>query len=1090
MNFLDNNRDAGEAAGEAATAAGAVTTLTAAQLEQLLQAQTNNLEQLFTNQMATLQANLEASMEAKMEAKMQEAERNLKQFMKDSMEDDDDDDGKEQKESELHELRDHIVKMEQSMSQFTSMGMSLDDRTGLQMEGDQQQQQQQQASPTKEMPAPITAGTTTTTSSTGLERILEDTCESLESMVEQRMTQLLEHVEESIQESMRRQRKRSNSMDTSGHQMMRQNQQSFAELLTQKMQALEQFIDNRHAELGAYYSSNSAKLHKLVVETMNAKEALTKEELEAALDARMNEEDDEDEEDEEEGNGDNNGDDAAGQETKEGDEDDGEMEDNEEGEGQGEGEETQEEEPIEEPTLSIISEKMENLLKERFQDLEHILENRSSELEAYTSSANDRLKSDLLELINYNFAQQRRRESAPTPAPAAAPASASAPATAALSPDLQQALEKLIELMTLQASTSDLEEQIQLKLQSIGGGDGEGAVTTASRRNVVTAVTDTSALEERIEKLEALIKSSLVSGREKKTKKSMGLAEKLDEGKETAKAKSSYMDVSVDGTQVSNKMKEVHDTDNDEGDDDDDNKESDDDASNGEQDTSETSGGRNRVKSFMDTLNNWKQINQKQEGVRGGNVSDDDDDNGSNADVSVDSSVDNIDKSKTRGAKAKPSKMEKAVMEGLEMIEVRLGNLEDKVVKLAQRPTAPKLDDIEEMVVNCHETLKSDLQQWIIEQQEESDAALEGNEVSDESNVKRRNSLGAEKSQEEALNKLRLTHINNKLEAIEKAVAQNKTLLEDYQSRAPMAPAASLPRELPMQQNLGQSSAELERKIMSRVENMDKSVQSKLEEIFQEVQSTKSRGDLQDLTVKDQNAIIKAIQDRLRDVEIAITKQLKEQIPDYGMAKSLIAENLEEMRQIVSEVAISEVELLKTQLGVAEEAEQEALHAVVVLREQLEESKQQHHFEAHAHIPPATQAEGYGNFFSFAPSKESAAQGGGPQRFRSRKMSLGQQSNVSTISQHSAGRYGNIPDGKSKSNKSPQEKIEDWRSQFLDLEDKSTDLRTLYGQLRGQDPEEWLDNVQKRNAQMQKTPAKSSLKRNSKFVKGESKEEI
>jgi hypothetical protein len=202
----------------------------------------------------------------------------------------------------------------------------------------------------------------------------------------------------------------------------------------------------------------------------------------------------------------------------------------------------------------------------------------------------------------------------------------------------------------------------------------------------------------------------------------------------------------------------------------------------------------------------------------------------------------------------------------------------------------------------------------------------------------------------------------------------------------------------------------LEQKILRHLDTSDKSVQFKLDEIYAELQHRPNRrleeADLAWMSKEDQSAIAEAIKARLQEMQQAITTQLKESIPDYGNAKSVIGESLEEMRQIVSEVAISEVELLKTQLGVAAEAEQEALHALVILREQLEESKEQ---ERRAHysnlsMPPAAAAQPASSLFNFgalarlgiassnvpAPHHRASAIS---ERYRPRQMSIGHQSN-------------------------------------------------------------------------------------------------
>lgn len=220
----------------------------------------------------------------------------------------------------------------------------------------------------------------------------------------------------------------------------------------------------------------------------------------------------------------------------------------------------------------------------------------------------------------------------------------------------------------------------------------------------------------------------------------------------------------------------------------------------------------------------------------------------------------------------------------------------------------------------------------------------------------------------------------------------------------------------------------LEKAILKRVDHLDSSVQFKLDEIYQEV--TKSSHEL------DQGPLVEAIDNHMTNMENTIADQLKEHIPDYGMAKSLISENLEEIKQIVSEVSISEVELLKTQLSVAEEAEQEALHAIVYLKDQLEDIKRDETF-----------GKIMGGIVTDRYSKASTMSGG------VRKMSLGAQSALSYegIQQgsQSRGLSLGIPKGGNKT-LSGIAKVDEWKRVFVDIEDKSTGLRNMYNQLREQ----------------------------------------
>ncbi|CAB9527225.1 expressed unknown protein (Partial), partial [Seminavis robusta] len=123
-----------------------------------------------------------------------------------------------------------------------------------------------------------------------------------------------------------------------------------------------------------------------------------------------------------------------------------------------------------------------------------------------------------------------------------------------------------------------------------------------------------------------------------------------------------------------------------------------------------------------------------------------------------------------------------------------------------------------------------------------------------------------------------------------------------------------------------------------------------------------------------------------------------------------------------------------------------------------------------------------------------------PERYRHRKMSIGQQSNVSALSHPHHGSAGSLWSHPNNMNtyvtsgkrKSPQQKLEDWKSQVASLEDKATDLRTLYSQLREQDEDEWLSTSEQHRDNMSPTegsaPVEAGFTPGSRFAGGESKE--
>ena len=1025
-------------------------TLTVDQLQDLLQAQTTSLEQLVTNQIAHLQEHLESTMDQKLQSKFDEAEASLKQFMKESMEDDDDDTNQD-----LVFIKDHVLQMEQSM---TANGLMESPAT---MKGSAPSTS---FSKTATTPAAATTPNHTTSDNDSdnnlviLEQILQQTCQRMEESLDDHMAQMMTQVDEklaSLSSSSSRSIKRSPSLDQSNHSVSnRATSQQYEDALSRHMATMEQFIDSRHSELEAYYSSASDKLHKLVAETIQDvsyryKGGVTKAELEAVLDARMMDGGSDDDEDDDNNN-----------------------------------------------------------------DHHHEKDHHNSHL----------------------LTPKKHPD-----------ATATTTTTMTTTKALEQLLQQQKEWIDLQTSTSALELQVQQKLQAFdaaqnNGGTSHGSTTASSSslqmihgkleslEKVVLAAMATSAVnssssERTKTKRQSNNKSSIMpsssssSSRRKSgttmddssskrasvseiADRMMGGGSSNKRGPSTTSTSThddAYMDVSVDGQRLR--------------------------SMNADLDESNKSGGSgSAVKSFMSTLNNWRDLNTKKEkGIREERTDEDEDDindidEGDDDDVISDSDNENNDVADGQSSKASSSVdssnhgddedniINKAVVKALVQLETKLDRVEGKVKELAKTANRSDsvngmtIDELEEMVSNANDTLKSDLKEWLLQQQDEltNSGQSESGQDTGADIIRRETPASSSRS----VSQDDLQQLRGKLNAIETVVTTNQELLQEHRQRE----VAPVPQELPLQRDIlmssSQSSAELERKILSHLDTMDKSVQFKLDEIFTELQGDEpasrrrgsDRSNLSVLSADDQTAIAKVIQSHFRGLEAAITAQLKESIPDYGMAKSLIGESLEEMRQIVSEVAISEVELLKTQLGVAEEAEQEALHAIIVLKGELEETKEQ---ERRAKTP-ARQSDSSGGLFSFGPLGNLAGALSGAQTQAQRTPRESMLSHVSGLSHNSAtGAMGyHVPQyvgsgAAFNKRKSPGQKLEGWKNQFADMEDKSTDLRTLYSQLRGQDAEDWLANEDQRNKMASKAtaaPAKSSLKPSGRYAAGESKE--
>ena len=1060
------------------------------QLQDLLQAQTASLEQLVTTQIANLQANLESTIDQKLESKIGQVEERMKQFMKDTVEADDGDDAdanRNEVNSSLAEIRDHVLQMEQSMAANGS----------------------------------ATGGASNNNSNSStevLQKTLLQACQRMEESLDDHMDQMTKQVDQRLVKQLALHKsstssssssasgkgnlKRTPSMDHSNHSqhtaassssMARVNQQ-LDDTLGKRLATMEQFIDTRHSELEAYYGSESSKLHKLVVQSIRDALIMTPSGSSGDGSARNNN-----------NNSHNHTNNNNSQQQQH--------------------------------APGVTKAEMEAILDAR-------MDNASSDSDSESDSDND----DSNNNNNNNNKKSSKSSKKDTTTKA-----------------LEQLLQQQKEWIDLQASTSELELQVQQKLQALEetqNNTGTGKKGRASLQKVhdkmdslekvVLAAMATSAFDlDNASKSKAQnsskrksSSSSQPSANKSKRSSATKTGRMLDESSSnnndskmrgTMSASSSratagqkqvplksnsqqsdddvYMDVSVDGQRLR--------------------------SMNADLDGSGKSGrAGGAVKSFMSTLDNWRDLNTKEKGIREHSNEDDIDDiddidehdgddiedvddhdvisdsdndidvtdnQSSRASLSVDSSMegdsgDEDDDDESGGDKG--SAANKTVIKALQQMETKMDRVEAKVKKLVKTLT---MDDLEEMVNNSNDTLKSDLKQWLLEQQDEynsSNGQLDGMDTSGNSRVKE-----ATVSQED------MVKMREKIEAIGAAVTTNQEFLQEIRRKD----AAPVPRELPLQKDImlgsNQSHAELERKILNHLDTMDKSVQFKLDEIFAELQDnssarrSSSASHLSVSSTLDQTAIVKVIQSQIRGIQAAITTELKESIPDYGMANSVISENLEEMRQIISEVAISEVELLKTQLGVAEEAEQEALHAIVVLKGQLEETKEQEHRSQYQKASRATSAQSTdssGGIFNFGAFGDLAGALRGTQRAQPprdgdayrRKLSM--ISHGSGYSRDSGGGLGYNLDHNQRYNgsssiplsskrKSPGQKLEGWKNQFADMEDKSSDLRNLYTQLRGQGAEEWLANSNNNNATATAAPTKSSLKPSGRFA-GETKE--
>ena len=1038
------------------------------QMQDLLRAQTASLEQLVTTQIANLQANLESTIDQKLESKISQVEERMKQFMKDTVEDDGgDDDASSKVNSSLAEIRDHVLQMEQSMAAKGSTG------------------------------AP-TSNNTSNSNTEILQKTLLEACQRMEESLDDHMDQMTKQVDQrlikqlaisstttsssSSSASGKGNLKRTPSLDHSSHSQQHTNASSMARVnqqlddtLSKRLATMEQFIDARHSELEAYYGSESNKLHKLVVESIqdalltpssssrnnshntSTSAGVTKAEMEAILDARMDGVSSSDDSDSESDTGSDN------------------EEDNDNNDDNG----IKKKKSSKSSKKGTTTKALEQLLQQQKEWID--LQASTSELELQVQQ-----KLQAFEETQNNNGTGNEKG-----------------ASLQKVHDKMDSLEKVV-LAAMATSAFDLDNASKSK-----------AHNSSKRKSSSTSNNKSSAAKSKLSSATKMLDESSSHNDSKQRSTMSASSSRATAGGQAQKALGNssqqsddvYMDVSVDGQRLR--------------------------SMNADLDESGRSGraAGGAVKSFMSTLDNWRDLNTKEKGIREHSNEDDIDDiddidehDGDDIedvdDIDVISDSDNdIDVTDNQSSKAslsvdsstggdsddeddddkvdKGSVANKTVIKALQQMENKMDRVEAKVKELAKTFT---MDDLEEMVNNSNDTLKSDLKQWLLEQQDEynsSNGQLDGMDTSGNSRVR-----GAVVSQEDA------GQVREKLEAIGAVVTINQEFLQEIRRKE----AAPVPRELPLLDS-NQSQAELERRILNHLDTMDKSVQFKLDEIFAELQgdSGARRGsEVSHLSISstlDQTAIAKVIQSQIRGIQAAITSELKDSIPDYGMAKSVICESLEEMRQIISEVAISEVELLKTQLGVAEEAEQEALHAIVVLKGQLEETKEQERrsqYQKASRAPSAQSTDLSGGLFNFGAFGDLAGALRGTQRappprdgdaYR-RKLSM--ISHGSGYSRDSGGglgynldhnqRYGGsslIP--LSSKRKSPGQKLEGWKNQFADMEDKSSDLRNLYAQLRGQGAEEWLANSNTNNATTAAVPTKSSLKPSGRFA-GETKE--
>jgi hypothetical protein len=1010
----------------------ATVTLTVEQLQDLLQGQTAQLEQMMTTQIAALQWNLEKSFEEKLQAKFEAAEENVKLFMKESMEDPAEDETSKVTQ-ELQSLKDQLCHMEQSVSRFV---------------GSKERELDTAASPLPPINRPTNPSHSPTsvsvnTQTTHMENLVKDCCVRLEEIVQQKTAKWEQQPPPppSPQTTRGPAPRRTKSMDGGSSSagtvsVFRASQQRMEDLIETRFKAMEQFIDNRHAELEAYYSSSNDTLKKIFLEivqgipssnsmrsnnggsfsSIGPGHALTREELVAVLDDRRMAE---------KANG----------------------------------------------TRPITKDELEAILDARIHD--------DDEMDTPKPLTREELEAVLDARIN---AVEEEEEEVKRALQSQDPAESS---SSHGGKSLHSAMEKLIlhvkELIEIHSSTEDLEHQIQSKLDQL-----EAAEKGPS---------NFQRLEAKLESIEKLVLASIgTSPRKKQRSSSKKPSKKLSQiipdkdapnddtttkaqvedssrrhenaGATTNRASNAYSDVSVDEEGLDDSEEKVEE---------------------------KQAGGGDRVKNFMNTLTNWRHLNDEQHGVRDRGVAPtsssedkrDEGDRGAGAPSDIDEGDDDIDSmDMSVDSSDGEGDEDNKVMELLLRLEAKLDQLREEKNRNhddADHATLPPLEGIHprerstnarhsrEIVLNTDsisESIReehSKLKQWIMEQQDEMMNSDRQSEIArGDPQRAASDSLAGTTSVDTKV----LQSIQEKLDSIENAVSTNQSLLQELRRQG----VPEVPKELPMLEPLGgNGTVNLERKILSHLDNMDKSVQFKLDEIYREMQPTASRrdSDWSAMSTEDQSAIVSAIKNQLQEIKEAIIEHLRESIPDYEMAKSVLSENLEELREIVSEVAISEVELLKTQLGVAEESEQEALHAIVVLREQLEEAREAErralYMPRAAPQPQSPERAGNVGLWNLGPFGQLLGQqlSAPPRQQKSRRFSTGQQSHASGLTHHSASRglnYNSSITSNANKFRSPKQKLEDWKNQISDLDEKATDLRMLYSQLRGQQPGEWMEH--------------------------------
>jgi len=1094
-------------------------TLTVDQLQDLLQKQTSSLEQLMTTQIALLQTKLETSLDVKLQAKFDEAEMNVKQFVKESIDDDDDDDDDVNNDNDNDDNNgkgdDKVVKEKQAVNYegiietFHQLCERLE--TSMDEKIDQIMMKQNAAA--------AAAATTTNFSST---------------------TTTSDH--QSI----------SDGANSNNAQQQQQQQVLLETTLTRRMELVEQFIDARMAEHEAFYSSASARLQKDVLEAIQdawvrhynnkAVRGVTKEELEAILDARIDALSDDDDDDDKDDKDDN-------AEEKEGDKNISRS-----------GSASNLKTTLKSASLAaaVTSPKRNHgTANANTKALQQLLQQQKEWIDLQNSTSDLELQVQRkLQVLEDEEKQQQGITGV---------RGTNNSTMASLGTVLAKlnSLERVILNSTKTNNNITRTEPhpattITSKVLSAGNNSKEGNGTNRRRHQKQ----DNSCMEDSSKSKTAAsvsnIAEQMMGGSSKQSNNEDSSSNnnsntnktRLSKLKNRHQARSlstdddvddAYLDVSLDENQARNA-----------GHDDDDEEEEEEEVADvdnaddyNEKEHGDTKRGgqkeKGAVKSFMSTLDNWRDLESKKDhnpeidGDDGDDINNidegdveisdsdkEEDDNDVSIDeqnshetLSVDGDIDekesdvelggdnnNIDEGKDDNEEKNASDDEeednaivnKAVMRVLRQLETKLGRVEEHVQNMAKQLT---FDEIEEMVTNANDTLKSDLKEWMLEQQE---YIVQQQSESGQATGEATTSAGMVLHED-------LEQIRDKLFSIEEALAANTVLLEKSNEEVEEA----VPEELPLLTDTMMSSsiptAELEEKILRHLDTMDKSVQFKLDEIFSELQNDSAiskRKTLSSLSEDDRIAVTNALQAHLQGLQSAIVAQLKESIPDYGMAKSLISENLEEIRQVVSEVAISEVELLKTQLNVAEKAEQEALHAINVLQTELEQAKENERrlmYNRMSSVPSQQPGQdNTGGLFNFGGL--AGALTGAPTGLRSNRTSrrMSMESHLSALSDPKSTNRGSglgfLTPAYGRKSLAAAKKLETWKAQFAQLEDKSTDLRTLYSQLRQHGIEQWSaeESSQAENMPFQARattatppPVKSSLRPNNRYSAGEVK---